>query len=411
MVEASVRIALSLSYRVLWDLNRAGPHAARAVELRTRYLGPEHPETLAALSEQALVLRDGGWGDRTKWESAAAIARRVLAGRRRALGPAHPDTLVSQSDLAFLLIRLGRLDEALAEAEQAEAIALRTLGPDHQTTLDVWYGLGLVVGARGDHQRGMALLRRVVAGREQFLGPLDPTTIEAMLHLAGQAREDGQLQEAQRLFLDVVDRLGRVYGLSHIGCSNPMNLLIEVLRQQGDYAAIRDLCEQWLREILASPVEPDPDQRSRRAVRLSWLELTLTTLPAQVGFDADLAVRAGKESATLKPGWGDWMTLGALHYRTGRLDEALQAFQAATQQPNWANGNDLYWFVLAATYARRGELARAAECYKRAEAPDTRHDNWINITDVFRAEAAALLGIDLSEPEARADAKPARPSK
>src|SRR5262249_2628820 len=47
LVEASVRMALSQSYRELWDQKRAGPHAARAVELRTRYLGPEHPETLA----------------------------------------------------------------------------------------------------------------------------------------------------------------------------------------------------------------------------------------------------------------------------------------------------------------------------------------------------------------------------
>jgi serine/threonine protein kinase/tetratricopeptide (TPR) repeat protein len=393
MVEASVRLALSQSYRVLWDQQRAGPHAARAVELRTRYLGPEHPETLAALSEQALVLRDEGWKDRRKWESAAAILRRVIAGRRRALGPANPEALVSQSDLSFLLIRLGRLDEALAEAEQAEAIALRTLGPDHQTTLDVWYDLGQVVGARGDPQRGMALLRRVVAGREQFLGPLDPTTTDAMGHLADLAREDGQLQEAQRLYLDVIDRSGRVYGLSHSICWSSIRNLIEILRQQGDYAAIRDTCQGWIRELLAEPREADPHLRYRRSVCLGKLALNVATLPEPIQFDADLAVRAAKEAAAVDGGWYGWMMLGAIHCRMGRLDDALQAFQAATQQPNWAGGNDLYWFALAVAHARRGDLARARQCYERGRAPATGRDTWTDIVDAFRAEAADRLGV------------------
>jgi hypothetical protein len=85
--------------------------------------------------------------------------------------------------------------------------------------------------------------------------------------------------------------------------------------------------------------------------------------------------------------------LGAVHYRTGRLDEALQAFQAATQQPNWAGGNDLYWFALAVAHARRGDLARARECYERGRAPGTRRDTWTGIVDAFRVEAATLLGL------------------
>ena len=42
--------------------------------------------------------------------------------------------------------------------------------------------------------------------------------------------------------------------------------------------------------------------------------------------------------------------LGAVYHRAGRFDEALQAFRAAEQQPDWSGGNDLYWFVLASTH-------------------------------------------------------------
>src|SRR5262249_48049523 len=144
---------------------------------------------------------------------------------------------------------------------------------------------------------------------------------------------------------------------------------------------LRDLCERWLREVLATPTDPDPYQRDRRSITLHKLTLELVTLPEPVAFDAGLAVNAVREAIALDGGWYGWMVLGAIHCRVGRPDEALQAFEAATQQPNWSGGNDLYWFVLAATYSRRGELARAAECYERAQAADTKRDSWANITE------------------------------
>jgi non-specific serine/threonine protein kinase/serine/threonine-protein kinase len=393
LVEASVRLALSQSYRAVADRNRAGLHAARAVELRTHHLGPEHPETLAALSEQAGVLEEAGWGDRSQLKPAVAIARRVFEGRRRVLGPAHPETLGSQSFLAYVLLRLGRLEESFAEAEQAEAIALQTLGPEHVTTLAAWESMGQIVAARGDREGGQALLRRVAVGREKVLGPREPSIIGTLWTMAQLFAEDGRLEEARPLFFDVVERSVRAVGLAHISCSAPIHELFAVLRRQGDYAAIRDLCEGWIREILTWPPEPDPHELSRRAVRLQHCTLTAATLPETVPFDAALALRAAEEAIALNKGWYGWTILGAVLSRANQNEKALQAMRSATQQGDWKGGNDLHWIVLASIHARLGQGEQALSCYERARGANVKLDSWGDLVQFFRADVQGWLRV------------------
>jgi tetratricopeptide (TPR) repeat protein len=392
LVEASVRMALSQSHRTLYEHKLTGPHAARAVELRTQHLGPEHPETLAALIEQARVQGD--------LESSASIVRRVLATHRRVLGPAHPETVGSQSFLASLLLRLGRLDEARDLAAQAEALAVRFLGPAHDNTLEAQFVLGLIAQNQGNLDRAEALLRQVAAGRERLLGPLDPKTISTVGTLANLLREDGRLQEARRLYFDVADRSVRMYGLSHIASSGGIGGLIAVLRQQRDFAAIRDLCEGWIRELLVMPPELDQYERFRRFVRIKNLVLILATLPGPVAFDAALAVRAAEEADAIGDHKGSLFDLAMVHYRLGELDLAEQAIQTAMARPGVARGlrvRGFEWLVLALIHARRGKMASAHEAYSRAVKRQDEHPHpWVDDFEIIRAEAAALLG--LAEP-------------
>jgi tetratricopeptide (TPR) repeat protein len=395
LVEASVRMALSQSYRAVGDPKRAGPHAARAVELRTRYLGPEHPETLAALTEQALGLPDGGGRDRSPWVFATSILERVLAARRRVIGPAHPETLESQVILSDILLGSGRRDEAWVEAEQAEALALRTLSPDHPTTLRVWVVMGDILGSRGDHARAKALLRRAAAGYERLLGPLGKEKIDALSALARELRDDGELQEALRLYSDVVDRTARTYGLPHVNCSGPIYGLIAVLRQQGALTAIRDLCEGWIRELLAMPPDPDQFERHRHSIRLSQFAFTLAMLPETIPFDGELAVRAAEQAAERGNDARDnnWTRLSLVHLRLGHVERAEWAVRGSMKR---CKGGDCFdSMAQALMHARRGELAEARTWFDRATQEDGRDNGrpgWGY--EQVRDELAALLGVN-----------------
>jgi eukaryotic-like serine/threonine-protein kinase len=415
LVEASVRMALAESYETLMEVGRAEQNAARAVQIRERYLGPEHPITLEALGMQAWILCLAGWDrkeDLHKTQAAEPIARRVLASRRRVLGSIHPDTLLIHGRLALTVSNLGRQDEAEDLATRAEELAVRHLGPDHDSTLEVQHFLGLIAQRQGDLARAEALLRHVKESRERGHGALAHGTLSSLQDLAYTVRLEGRIDEARMLQLETVNRFAQAYGLCHIQTSPQIGDLLSLLKEQRNYFAIRDLCEGWLRDVLASPLELDKYELDRRSVRLQHLLLTLATLPEPVSFDAELAVRATEHAIAVHQGWYGWTILGALLYRPGEFEKALQALRTSIQQRDWKGGNDLHWYVMASIHARLGKWDQARACYGRGRAPETKRDSLSEI-DHFRAQAMVLLGVQMPEGETkpRSDSEPVRQLK
>jgi hypothetical protein len=220
LVEAAIRIAFAQSYKELMDYDRAERNAARAVELRGRHLGPEHPETLEALDLQAEILMSAGWDyDRPKAEAAERLFRRALAGRRRVLGPAHPDTLLTQARLAITISNLGRHAEGDALATQAADHALAAGDPDIEVKVDTRHIVGLIASRRGDLERAEPLIREGRMRREQLKGPLHIQTLCGMIDLAEVLRLRGRLDEARKVQEETVDRFAQAYGLCHIQTS------------------------------------------------------------------------------------------------------------------------------------------------------------------------------------------------
>ena len=84
--------------------------ARQALAARQRVLGPEHPDTLASMSNLSIQLAQLG-----QHEAAADMARQALAAQQRVLGPEHPDSRHSMSVLRWL----GELDQREAAAEVA----------------------------------------------------------------------------------------------------------------------------------------------------------------------------------------------------------------------------------------------------------------------------------------------------
>jgi tetratricopeptide (TPR) repeat protein len=246
----------------------------------------------------------------------------------------------------------------------------------------------------GDYERGEALLRRVVTGRERVLGPLDLKTLEALQHLADVLHKRGRLDEARQLYLEEIGRCWKVFGPCHIRVSQPMGSLFAVLRQQRDTVAIRDNGQGWLRDILATPPDADAYLRSRRSVRVSGLSVRLVTLPDPIPFDADLAVRAAEEAVALNgDGDGFWPFLAVVYYRLGRLDDAMRAIQTSMARPPWKGGDGADWLVLAGIHARRGELNEARAWFDRALNKDPNRRPGGDLLEPLRLEVAALLGV------------------
>jgi eukaryotic-like serine/threonine-protein kinase len=393
LLEARFRTVLAETLAPLAYRREAREHAARAWEIRRRLLGPEHPETLATRAVQAKLLFDEAWLTPDGYSKAEPVASEVFDARRRVLGPAHPDTIVSMARLARVLGELRRFDEGVPLADRAVALAVVNLGEDHPVTPGARNHLGMVLIRAGCLDEGVAALRAAEEGYERQGGPLDPTAISALCDLGMALARGGRLEEARRVTTAAVDRSVRVYGFCHMRSSGPIGSLDNVIRRQGDFATLRDLYNQRIRELLATPLEPDQYLRHRRAVKLASTALNMVTLPPSVPADGSLALRSALQATILSDRWsGAWSFLSVVHYRLGNLDEAELAVRKALERKPDPQEHPFDPLVLTLIHARRGDLTRARVDFEDfGKVP--KENLWLDSRDVLEAEARALLGL------------------
>jgi len=137
----------------------------RAMEIRRRVLGPEHPDTLGSMNNLGLVLRNEG-----HYAEAEKLDRETLDLRRRVLGPEHPDTLMSMNNLGSVLYREGHYAEAEKLYREALDVQRHVLGPENPKTAITTYNLGCIAAHRGQRDQALSLLREAVDHGEPSLG-------------------------------------------------------------------------------------------------------------------------------------------------------------------------------------------------------------------------------------------------
>ena len=114
---------LALLYDSMGDYAKAEPLYKRALAIREKALGPEHPDTAQSLNNLAKLYYSMG-----DYAKAEPLYQRALAIYEKALGPEHPDTATSLNNLAFLNVDFGKAAGALEYAERAEKAQEAQLG-------------------------------------------------------------------------------------------------------------------------------------------------------------------------------------------------------------------------------------------------------------------------------------------
>ncbi len=230
----------------------AAAHWSQVAAASDRFLGPGHPDSLAANDHLgAAFLAAGRAAEALPW------FQRVLADRAGLLGSDHPATIAFEMRLGRALIAASRpreaatvldrafraseqvrgvddldtLDalDALADACQAagevtDAVRLyrrvlsereRVQGPAHLRTLDSCQKLGDVYLAGKKFKDALAQYKRVVSGREQALGPVHPKTIEARDRLASAYHSACRMATALRMYEESCTDSERILGVDH----------------------------------------------------------------------------------------------------------------------------------------------------------------------------------------------------
>ncbi|GGA02720.1 tetratricopeptide repeat protein [Elstera cyanobacteriorum] len=238
----------------LGDLPGARALEEHVLDIRRRFLGPEHPDTLTGMNNLAETLRAQG-----DLPGARALQEQVLDAHRRALGPEHPHTLISMNNLAETSRAQGDLPSARALQEQVLDARRRLLGPEHPHTLNSMNNLAGILSDQGDLPGARALEERVVEIRRRILGPEHPDTLTSLSNLAGTLHAQGDFSGARALQEQVLEAYHHTLGPEHPDTLTSLSNLAGTHQSQGDLSGARVLQEQVLeaRRRLLGPEHPD----------------------------------------------------------------------------------------------------------------------------------------------------------
>jgi serine/threonine protein kinase/Tfp pilus assembly protein PilF len=226
--EASIRIALGNTYRLLGEYGAAEPHLEQAVAIRQRELGWDHPETLAAANELGDLYSLQG-----RFEDAEPLYRESIAAQRSALGDEHPDTLDTMDNLATLLTEQGRFDEAEILYVEAIGTARRVFGAEHPYTIGSMDNLAGLYADEGRFRDAEELYQEALQTQERILGDDHPDTLGSMVNLASVYSEQGRYDDAEPLFERALEAQRRVLGDDHPDTLGLMDNLASLYWDQG----------------------------------------------------------------------------------------------------------------------------------------------------------------------------------
>ena len=235
----------------------ARPLFERALAIREKALGPDHPDTAASLNNLAVLLQAQG-----DLAAARPLYERALAICEKALGPDHPDTATSLNNLAAAS-GPGRSRRGAATVRARAGDPREGARPDHPDTAMSLNNLAGLLQAQGDLAAARPLFERALAICEKALGPDHPDTATSLNNLAELLRAASRAISRRGAAASHERALAILYekalGPDHPDTATSLNNLASLLQAQGDLAAARPLFERALaiREKALGPDHPD----------------------------------------------------------------------------------------------------------------------------------------------------------
>lgn len=236
------------------NLAAARPYYERALAIREKVLGAEHPSTAQSLNNLGYLLQVRG-----DYERARSYLDRALVIREKVLGAEHPDTALSLNNLGNLLQTIGDYAGAKSYLERALSIWEKVLGPEHPDTAFSLNNLGHLLDCMGDYTAARPYYERALVIREKVLGPEHPSTAASLNNLGLLLQATGDNAGALTYVERALNIQEKVLGPEHPNIASSLNNLGGLLQTIGDYAGARPHYERALaiREKVLGPTHPN----------------------------------------------------------------------------------------------------------------------------------------------------------
>jgi len=323
LVQGKLMNTMGFVYQLLGLYDPAQGLLEKALDIRTKALGPDHLDVATTLSELGTVV----WrkGDFAK---AKALHERALAIREKRLEPDSIEVASSLHNLGTLNYTQGNYGEATRFLERALAIREKILGPEHADVAQTLNSLGATTYKEGDLKKAGEIWKRTLAIREKILGEDHPYIAHSLNNLAIVHIDTRDFKGAVPLLERVVQIQEKVLGPKHPDLASGLSNLGNAIFGSGNIAGAKAYHSRAI--AIMETASPDNPELSRFLDRLAHVLLQEKDLKGAQGlYERSLALRQ-KALGPKNPEVGE--SLGGLAdcaSQAGRLNEADALYEKA----------------------------------------------------------------------------------
>ncbi|KAI9657065.1 MAG: hypothetical protein M1821_003231 [Bathelium mastoideum] len=225
--EAGVRLRLRVAHGLLSErrLNEAERLFVETWDISSRVCGVNHENTFFSMDGLART-----YNPQRRVEEAEELAERTVGMTGRVLGNKADLTLACELTLLEVYIRQKRLDEAESLGKQIIDMSTQVLGNESTTRLYAMLRLADVYHLQRRFEEVEGLLKQNSSSEK-----LQPTGMGrfAIFRRARLYSEQGQLKEAEELFMQVLDVEKQILGQDHLDTLTTLWSLARTLESQG----------------------------------------------------------------------------------------------------------------------------------------------------------------------------------
>src|SRR5271166_1380430 len=174
----------------------------RAMDIRSRVLGPQSREALDSMSSLAQVLTD-----ESQLPEAEKLARQSYIVARTSLGRGDPDTLLNGLALTALLLDLSRFPECEAVLDEMSASVDQVKDPDLRSSIAarMQTNFAIAYAYQGKSADAEKSFRAVYELHLKRYGPDHPATLNALTNVANTLLQQDKYTDAETLYKQVLD--------------------------------------------------------------------------------------------------------------------------------------------------------------------------------------------------------------
>ncbi len=223
LLEAEVRHRLGLTYRRNNAQDRWQRHLRRALEIRRRELGDDHPATIASMYELGRSLYMDGYSG-----EAQPLLLQSVPQMARQLGAETPRVLQAKLVLASNYWFLGRSDIQMQLHQEVLEAARRVGGDEHRQAILAMFHIGVLHGFQGDCDQAAMWLDKALQLSRRVLGEDDAWTGDFMGWLGWAYMLQGRYGEAEAMLLEAIARETKIFGRTHWQTVQDVQVLVQV---------------------------------------------------------------------------------------------------------------------------------------------------------------------------------------